>query len=93
MSILKDVLSELLKMFVSDAGLTAAILVEVVIAAVLIGATAFPALVGGAMLLGGCLAVLVLSVQREARRRARMSAGSADAFHANERALAATIKP
>jgi len=70
MSILKDVLSELFKMFVSDARLTVAILLVVGITAALIGATSLPALAGGAVLLGGSIAVLVLSVLREARRRA-----------------------
>jgi hypothetical protein len=69
MSILKDVLAELFKMFVGDARLTAAILVVVLIAAGLIAATALSALVGGVILLFGCIAVLVLSVNREARRR------------------------
>lgn len=71
MSILRDVLSELFKMFVSDARLTATILALVLIAAVLIDATALPAVIGGLVLLGGCLAVLALSVWREARRRER----------------------
>ncbi len=80
MSILKDVLSELFKMFVSDARLTAAILAVVVITAVLIDATALPALISGLTLLGGCIAVLLLSVRREARRRARPPAKSTGAF-------------
>ena len=69
MSILKDVLSELFGMFVSDARLTAAILAMVVIAAALIDGTALPPLTGGIALLTGCIAVLVVSVRREARRR------------------------
>ncbi len=69
MSILKDVLSELFGMFVSDAWLTAAILALVVIAAALIEGTALPPLAGGIALLVGCIAVLVISVRREARRR------------------------
>lgn len=69
MSILKDVLSELFGMFVGDARLTAAILAMVAVAAVLIDGTALPPLVGGSALLAGCVAVLVISVRREARRR------------------------
>jgi hypothetical protein len=69
MSILKDVLSELFGMFVSDARLTAAILAMVLIAAALIDGTALPPLAGGIALLAGCIAVLVISVRREARRR------------------------
>jgi Flp pilus assembly protein TadB len=69
MSILKDVLSELFSMFVSDARLTAAIFAMVVIAAALIDGTALPPLAGGIALLAGCIAVLIVSVRREARRR------------------------
>lgn len=69
MSILKDVLAELFKMFVGDARLTAAILVTVLAAAALIDLTRLPPLAGGVALLFGCLVVLVISVLREARRR------------------------
>lgn len=74
MSILKDVLSELFGMFVSDARLTAAILAMVAVAAVLIDGTALPPLAGGIALLAGCIAVLVISVRREARRRGALVA-------------------
>ncbi len=70
MNILKDVLSELFSMFVADARLTGAILVTVVGAALLIDLIRLPNLVGGAVLLVGCIAVLFLSVKREAARRA-----------------------
>ncbi len=69
MTILRDVLSELFSMFVSDARLTAAILVIVLASAALIDWLPLPHLVGGAFLLAGCVAVLVLSVRREARVR------------------------
>jgi len=69
MNILKDILSELFGMFVSDARLTAAILALVLLAAALIAGTALPPIAGGILLLLGCIAVLVLSVRREARRR------------------------
>lgn len=69
MSILKDVLAELFSMFVADVRLTTAILAIVAIAAALIDAVKMPALVGGVFLLGGCVAVLFLSVKREAMRR------------------------
>jgi len=69
MNILKDVLLELFSMFVADARLTAAILAIVVIAALMIDATGWSPLVGGAVLLLGCIAVLLLSVRREAARR------------------------
>jgi len=63
MTILRDVLTELFGMFVSDARLTAAILAVVAIAAALIW-FADVTLLGGAVLLLGCLAVLVESVRR-----------------------------
>lgn len=69
MSILKDVLAELFKMFVSDVRLTLAILATVLAAAALIDLTNLPPLAGGAALLVGCIAVLLISVLREARRR------------------------
>lgn len=71
MSILKDVLSELFKMFVGDAWLTATILAMVLGVAALIDGTSLPPLVGGLLLLADCIAMLVLSVGREARQRAR----------------------
>ena len=70
MSILKDVLSELAGMFVADAWLSAAILAVVAAAALLVDGTDFPPLAGGTVLLVGCIAVLVLTVRREATRRA-----------------------
>ena len=70
MNILKEVFLELFSMFVADARLTAAILATIVIAALLIDATRLPDLVGGVVLLVGCIAVLFLSVKREAARRA-----------------------
>jgi hypothetical protein len=69
MSILKDVLAELFGMFVADARLTAAILCVVAVAAGLIGVLGVEPLVGGALLLVGCLAVTILSVIRAARAK------------------------
>jgi len=73
MSILKDVLSELFKMFVSDARLTAAILAVVAGTAVLTRGTSLSPLVGGLALLVGCIAVLIVAIRREARDRARQA--------------------
>lgn len=70
MTILKDVLAELFGMFVGDARLSAAILVVVVIAAGVIDLTGASPLIGGAVLLGGCLAVMIFSVLSAARSRA-----------------------
>ncbi len=69
MNILKDVLWELFSMSVADARLTTAILVIVVVAVLMIDATGLSPLVGGAVLLLVCIAVLFLSVRREAVRR------------------------
>lgn len=69
MNILKDVLSELLSMFVADARLTTAILTTVAAAALLIAVPGVPPLAGGAVLLLGSVAVLFRSVGREAARR------------------------
>jgi hypothetical protein len=69
MSILKEVLAELFKMFVADARLTVAILITVLISAGLMMVPDLPALMGGLFLLVGCIGVLVASVLREARRR------------------------
>lgn len=69
MSILKDVLSELFGMFVADARLTVSILALIGAAALLINATSLRPLAGGAFLLLGSIAVLFLSVRREAFRR------------------------
>lgn len=76
MNILKDVFSELFSMFVADARLTVAILATIALAAVLIVATSLPPLAGGLVLLLGCIAVLFLSVRREAKRRASSKSGS-----------------
>jgi len=69
MTVLKDVLSELFSMFVADARLTISILAVVAVAALLIDAAHVAAIAAGALLLVGCLAVLLAAVLREARRR------------------------
>ena len=71
MNILKDVLSELFSMFVTDARLTMAILLIVAITALMIRATNLSPLIGGLFLLLGSIAVLFLSIRREATRRLR----------------------
>ena len=69
MTILKDVLAELFGMFVGDARLSAAILAVVASAALTIDAVGAPPLVGGAVLLIGCLGVLIGAVLRNARQK------------------------
>ena len=70
MSILGEVFSELVSMFLGDARMAGAILAVVAVAALVAFATGLPSIVAGAVLLVGCIAVLVLSVRSEARRRA-----------------------
>jgi len=69
MSILADVCKELVAMFIADARLTLATLALVGLIAALILGLGTNALVGGALLLIGCLLILIESTLREARRR------------------------
>jgi hypothetical protein len=68
MSILKDVLAELFGMFLGDLRLSAAILAVVLASAGVIALGADP-LVGGAVLLLGCLAVVITAVVWAARQK------------------------
>jgi hypothetical protein len=69
MSVIVDVANELLGMFLADAGLTTATLVLVAIVAGLVVAWHVEPLLGGCVLILGCLAILVEAALREARRR------------------------
>ena len=68
MSILRDVLAELFGMFVADARLTIAILCVVAVTAGLVDLAGTAPLIGGVVLLAGCLAVLIAAVLGAARR-------------------------
>lgn len=68
MTILKDVLVELFGMFVSDGWLSLGILLLVAGAAGLIELVGIDPLIGGGLLLAGCLVVVIESVRRAARR-------------------------
>lgn len=68
MTILKDVFAELFGMFVGDVRLTVAVLAVVGVAAALIDLGDFTPLIGGGVLLVGCLIVLIGAVARTARR-------------------------
>ncbi len=70
MNILRDVIRGLTKMFLADAAMTVALLAVVGGAAGVIHLSGMPPLVGGGVLLGGCLVVLVFSL-RSAARQAR----------------------
>jgi hypothetical protein len=69
MNLLREVASELLGMFLADARLTGAVLALVLLVAVLLVEAGMAPLLGGTLLLGGCLVILVEAAIREARRR------------------------
>ncbi len=69
MSIIRDLLNELLGMFLADARLALATLFLVAIVAGLVVALRVEPLVGGGVLLLGCLVILVAAAGREARAR------------------------
>lgn len=72
MTIVKDVLAELIGMFIGDARMTLAILALVALAAALIDVAGIAPVASGAVLLAGCLALIVGSAWLAARRhRAR----------------------
>jgi hypothetical protein len=69
MSIIVEVAKELLGMFLADARLTAATLVLVAIVAGLVVVLRVEPLLGGGILLVGCLAILVEAAVREVKSR------------------------
>jgi hypothetical protein len=69
MNLIADVARELLGMFLADARLTLATLALVALVAALVVALGAAPLLGGGVLLLGCLAILVEAAVREARRR------------------------
>lgn len=69
MSLLREVLAELLGMFLADARLSVAVLVLVGAVAVMIDGFGVPPLAGGAVLLLGCLAILGAVTTATSRRR------------------------
>jgi len=71
MTLLRDVLFELIGMFISDAMLSLAVVVLIAAVAGLIGTAAVTPLAAGAVLLAGCLAILASSTLRAAARKAR----------------------
>jgi hypothetical protein len=71
MNIIRDVLSELCGMFLADARLTLTTLFLVAAVAGLVSVLQVGPLVGGGILIFGCLATLVEAASREARRRGR----------------------
>jgi hypothetical protein len=69
MSIVIDVAKELFSMFLADVRLTTATLVLVALVAIIVLALRIEPLVGGVLLIAGCLAIVVEAAAREARRR------------------------
>lgn len=68
MTILKDVLGELIGMFIGDAWLSAAIIVVIAVTAGLIELAGIDARIGGAVLLFGCMGVVLGAVRHAARQ-------------------------
>ena len=68
MNIIGDVFSELYSMFLADAALSGAIL-ALVAAIGAVDGLGLNHLLGGAALIAGCLAIIVVVTSREARRR------------------------
>ncbi len=71
MTLLRDILKELVGMFLADAWLAGGILALVAIVATLIRSQTVEPLVGGGALLVGCLAILLAATRHEAHRRRR----------------------
>ena len=67
MTVLNEVLAELIGMFAAEKRLTIAVLTLVIMAGCLIDFTDLDPLVGGTVVLFGCLILLVESVCRSAR--------------------------
>ncbi|MDF1748092.1 MAG: hypothetical protein P1V34_04380 [Alphaproteobacteria bacterium] len=65
-TILKDVAEELYSMFMGDIWLSMAVLIVVAGAALITELTPLDPLIGGAVLLVGCLLVVIASVRRSA---------------------------
>lgn len=71
---IKELTAELIGMFVGDTGLTIGILAVVAAAAVAVDFLGFDPLVCGAVLVCGCLGLLIESVTRAARAAAQRGA-------------------
>jgi hypothetical protein len=86
MTILKEVVAELIGMFVGDIRVTLAILVVVAAAAALIDLAGVDPLLGGGVLLCGCLAILIAGVTLAARRQRAASRAEKTQDHPRRRA-------
>ena len=72
MKLLRDIAKVLVGMFLADARLSGGILILVGLVAALAEGQVVDPLVGGSVLLVGCLAILVMAAWRETRRRSRV---------------------
>jgi hypothetical protein len=68
MNVIRIAISELIGMFVDDGSLAALSLLLILAVTVAIKLAALPPLVGGVLLLLGCLAILAYSVGRAVKR-------------------------
>ncbi|TPI13659.1 hypothetical protein FJW06_13105 [Mesorhizobium sp. B4-1-3] len=71
MSVIRLVFKELIGMFVDDGSLALLALVLIAVVTAAVKLLALPPLVGGVLLLAGCLAILLESTRRAARGKAR----------------------
>lgn len=71
MEILKEVLAELFSMFVTDARLTLSTLALVLVVAALTVGLGLQPLIGGLVLLVGCIGIVVEATIRETQKRAQ----------------------
>ncbi|MBZ9851018.1 hypothetical protein LB565_23805 [Mesorhizobium sp. CA14] len=71
MTVIRLVFKELVGMFVDDGSLALLALILIALIAAAVKLLALPPLVGGFLLLAGCLAILLESTRRAARGRAR----------------------
>jgi hypothetical protein len=77
MSLLKEVMTGLIGMFLGDVRLTIAILVLVAISGALIDLSGIDPLVGGGALIFGCPVLLIANLRREKRAIAPMNRSAA----------------
>jgi hypothetical protein len=71
MTMIRLVFKELVGMFVDDGNLALLALILIALITAAVKLLALPPLIGGLLLLVGCLAILVESVRRAARDKAR----------------------
>ncbi|OHV69505.1 hypothetical protein LCM4577_00205 [Mesorhizobium sp. LCM 4577] len=71
MSVIRLVFKGLIGMFVDDGSLALLALILIALIAAAVKLLALPPLVGGVLLLAGCLAILLESTRRAARDKAR----------------------